>query len=149
MRILVDTNILCCIAEPDHPQIATAADAVKRLLESGDVLHIVPQNIYEFWVVATRPAAKGGLGMTPARTKMRIDELAPAFSLLSDVPAVFSQWQKLVLQYECKGKIAHDVRLVAAMLVHGVEQILKFNGPDFSRFSAIDVLSPEKVFRLR
>jgi predicted nucleic acid-binding protein len=149
MRILVDTNILCRIAEPDHPQNATAATAVRRLLENGDTLHIVPQNFYEFWVVATRPSTKSGLGMTPARTISKMNELSPAFSFLSDVPAIFSQWQKLVLQYDCKGKIAHDVRLVAAMLVHGVERILTFNAPDFARFSEIGVVKPEKVSHRR
>ena len=55
MNYLVDTNILSRLAEPGHPMHQPALDAVKRLFSGGHKLHIVPQNLYEFWVVCTRP----------------------------------------------------------------------------------------------
>jgi hypothetical protein len=36
-------------------------------------------------------------------------------------------------------------RIVAAMLVHGITQLLTFNADDFKRFSDIVVLSPTGV----
>jgi predicted nucleic acid-binding protein len=43
------------------------------------------------------------------------------------------------------GKNAHDTRLVAAMLVHGVTHLLTFNVTDFSRFPGLTVLDPATV----
>jgi hypothetical protein len=37
---------------------------------------------------------------------------------------------------------AHDARLVAAMIVHGVTHLLTFNGADFARYSGIRITDP-------
>jgi hypothetical protein len=62
--ILLDTNVLLRHAkatDPDHPVVTAAVTA---LLGQGETLCIVPQNLYEFWVVATRPLASNGLGLS-------------------------------------------------------------------------------------
>jgi hypothetical protein len=64
MNYLVDTNILTRLAEPGHAMHQPALNAVKRLIHQGHKLHIVPQNLYEFWVVCTRPLNVNGLGKT-------------------------------------------------------------------------------------
>jgi hypothetical protein len=56
MKVLLDTNILTRSAEPAHPMHVLARDAVKKLRSEDAKMFIVPQVIYEFWVVATRPA---------------------------------------------------------------------------------------------
>jgi predicted nucleic acid-binding protein len=145
MRILVDTNVLVKIADANDPQSAAAADSITRLIERGNQIHIVPQNAYEFWVVATRPLANNGLAMTPETADARLDTLMKIATLLPETPAIFAQWRKLVLDFDCKGKMAHDVRLVAAMIVHGVDTIITFNKRDFSRFSRVEVATPEEV----
>lgn len=38
-----------------------------------------------------------------------------------------------------KGKNAHDARLVAAMVRHGLTHILTFNAQDFSRYRGITI----------
>jgi predicted nucleic acid-binding protein len=145
MSVLLDTNILCRIADPSHPQSTPAADTVRTLLARGDLLCCVPQNIYEFWVVATRPTESKGMGMSPQEAKSKLDALTRALVFLPDVPAIFPEWQKLVLAHDCKGKPAHDARLVAAMNVHKIDQILTFNHQDFGRFPGITVLVPGTI----
>src|SRR5262249_46175376 len=66
MNVLLDTNILGRMAEPGPVQHQLAVDAVAALVCRGDSPCLVPQVLYEFWVVATRPAAANGLGMTPS-----------------------------------------------------------------------------------
>ena len=66
MTFALGANILLRSAEPTHRQYAEARDAVRSLNRRGHDLVIVPQNLYEFWAVATRPVANNGLGMTPA-----------------------------------------------------------------------------------
>jgi hypothetical protein len=54
MSLLVDTNVLVRTSEPHHPQCQIAVDAVATLLSRSEVLYVVPQNLYEFWVVPDR-----------------------------------------------------------------------------------------------
>ena len=57
MRILLDTNVLGRLSQPGHAMHATAISAVKVLRDGQHELRLVPQVIYEYWTVATRPAA--------------------------------------------------------------------------------------------
>lgn len=53
MSTLVDTNILLRAAQPSHPMHQAAVDAVAILRQQGESLCLVPQIVYEFWVVCT------------------------------------------------------------------------------------------------
>lgn len=106
---------------------------------------MVPQSVYEFWVVATRPLAQNGLGMTTQHTKAKLDELAGAIELLPESPTVLDEWLRLVVRYDCKGKPAYDARIVAAMLVHGMTQLLTLNARDFLRYPEITLLDPATI----
>ena len=64
MTILVDTNILLRIAHKNHPHTAVAATAIQRLLGESHELRVVPQVLYEYWAVATRPVDQNGLGFS-------------------------------------------------------------------------------------
>jgi predicted nucleic acid-binding protein len=60
MVYLADTNILLRSAAPAHPTHSETVRAVSALLSRGETVCIVPQNIVEFWRVATRqPHEKG------------------------------------------------------------------------------------------
>lgn len=55
MKILGDANILIRTANPVDPEHQTSIDALRQLAVSGHELIVVPQVLYEYWVVATRP----------------------------------------------------------------------------------------------
>jgi predicted nucleic acid-binding protein len=85
------------------------------------------------------------LGMTAQLAEQSIERILDDFHLLRDERGIFSRWRQLVVEYQILGKPAHDARLVAAMLRHGLTHILTFNQEDFERFSGIEVISPEAV----
>jgi predicted nucleic acid-binding protein len=143
MLILADTNILLRLIERRHPQHSTAAEALEILRTRGHRLAIVPQIVYEYWVVASRPLEVNGLGMSAREAKSELDGLWPSFKLLRDERTIFESWQQLVLDHEVTGKRAHDARLVAAMLRHGISHLLTFNARDFAHYSEIAVIEPE------
>jgi len=142
---LLDTNILTRLAQPDHAQHLAARDAVRLLLERGEDLAIVPQNLYEFWVVATRPADANGLGMTVQQAQSELSQIKRVFRLSLDQRGILPRWEQLVVDHAVQGKTAHDARLVAAMARHDTTQLLTFNAGDFARFPHITVLTPESV----
>jgi predicted nucleic acid-binding protein len=145
MNYPVDTNILSRLAEPGHPMHQPALDAVKRLVSEGHTLHIVPQNLYEFWVVCTRPTAVNGLGKTAAEAAVELASLKALFVLLDETPAIFGVWEGLVTSTPVVGKNGHDARLVAAMMVHGLTHLLTFNAPDFRPYPGITAVTPTDV----
>lgn len=90
-------------------------------------MKVVPQNLDEFWVVTSRPPAQNGLGLTPAQTDTEIAQFTSWFAALPDDPRILPMWRQLFVQHQVIGKSAHDARLVAAMLVHGINRLLTFN----------------------
>jgi predicted nucleic acid-binding protein len=145
MNVLLDTNILGRMAEAGHPQHRVALDATDALRKRGDIPCVVPQILYEFWVVATRPAVQNGLGFSAVQAGTELARIERIFPLLPETAAVYVEWRRLVTSLQITGKPAHDARIVAAMTVHGVSQILTFNTGDFARYPRITALEPAAV----
>jgi predicted nucleic acid-binding protein len=146
MLILVDTNVLLRLVEPGHRHHVVASTAIRTLRQAGNTLCVVPQVHYEFWVAATREVAQNGFGMAPAEAEVTLQRLGPPlFRLLRDERAIYEPWRELVSRYKVIGKQAHDTRLVAAMLRHGVTHLLTHNLTDFRRFSTIQLIDPSAL----
>ncbi len=143
--VLVDTNILLRVSQLSNPQHPVAEAALVNLASRGVDVCVVPQIIYEFWVVATRPVASNGLGMSVSNVDQSITRLIDTVRVIRDEPDIMERWRSLVLTHEVKGKSAHDARLVAAMMQHGLPYLLTFNRADFARFSGIKLLDPVEV----
>ena len=138
MRILLDSNVLLRSIQPGHPQHAEAVSAVKSLETGGHNPVVVPQVLYEFWVVATRPIAQNGLGLPSAVAEQEIAQIRSIRDILHDDQSILDAWLALVSKYAVLGKKAHDARLVAAMLRHGVTHLLTFNAQDFAAPILVD-----------
>lgn len=145
---LLDSNILLRYADKNSPQHLVTSQAILLLSQSTVKLCIAPQNIYEFWNVATRPAAVNGLGFTATETNTLVNYFKAAFQLLPETPGVYAEWERLVKEHNVIGKQAHDCRLVAFMKVHGLSHLLTFNGNDFRRFETAEnvrVVEPSSI----
>lgn len=145
MLILIDANILVYSADPASPFYPASVRATTELRLGGDTPCIIPQSLYEFWVVATRPVNKGGLGLTPAQAQAELHTIKRFFPLFDDTPAIYQEWENLVTLHSVSGKNGHDARYVAAMIVHGITHLLTDNKTDFKRFTNITALSPSEV----
>lgn len=143
--MLLDTSVLLRFLQANHPQLRSIRAALAALARRGRTFHIVPQNLVEFWVVATRPTAQNGMGLSASQTAAELAWLRRTFVLLPETHAIFAVWESLVSKYQVLGKPAHDARLVAAMQVHGLTAILTFDRSGFSRFTEIEVVSPEEL----
>jgi hypothetical protein len=78
MIILLDANVLLRLTDPASATHAIAAAAVSTLRAHGDMLHMIPQCVYEFWAVATRPIANHGLGLSSAECLREVANLIPS-----------------------------------------------------------------------
>ena len=145
MKVLLDTNLLSRMAEPGHAHHQTALDATDWLGRQGHDLVLVPQVLYGFWVVCTRPLKVNGLGRTAVEAEAELAKFKSLFTILDESPLILPEWERLVTSLQIIGKNAHDCRLVAAMTVHNVTQLLTFNDQDFRRFPGITIHTPGTV----
>lgn len=145
MSFAVDTNVLLRSIDDGHPTQPTAKNALLLLRDQGETASIFPQNLIEFWAVATRPSAINGLGWSVDRAKQELADLKKLFVVLTDPDATLNEWDGLGLRYGVIGKQAHDAHLVAAMLGHGVTHLLTFNDADFKRYHEITVVNPQTI----
>ncbi|HEV2972226.1 MAG TPA: type II toxin-antitoxin system VapC family toxin [Pirellulales bacterium] len=145
MRILIDTNVLVRLAHLGDPDQPVADKALNSLRTQQHALRLVPQVIYEFWSVASRPVDRNGLDLPVGSINTLVNEWKVLFPVLRDERAILEIWQHLALQYRVRGKQAHDARLVAAMQRHGLTHILTFNPADFQRYADITILDPQNV----
>ena len=142
MAIVVDTNVLIFSVQDGHPWQEDSINAIERRLLADETIYVLPQNLAEFWNVCTRPANKNGIGLSVENADRRLTYLESLLTVLHDTPLVYSQWRRLIVEHGVKGVQVHDARIAAAMLTHGVEQILTYNPRDFSRYGAITPIHP-------
>ena len=139
---LLDTNVLLYLANPAAPEHASAKAAVARLLVGDERPVIAAQVLFEFWSVATRPAAANGLGWSVAQARAEVETIRTRFLLLEEPPAVVDLWLDLVVVHGLKGKRIHDAHLLATMQANGVARLLTFNAADFPAESGVSILTP-------
>jgi predicted nucleic acid-binding protein len=147
--ILLDTNLLGRLTDSTDPQCAAARRAIHVLLAGRERLIIVPQNLYEFWAVATRkpgppPSGQNGLGMTCEQASQWLHFFERRFTLLPDRAELAKTWHALVNTLGIRGLRSYDARLVASMQTYGISRLLTFNANDFKGFS-IAVIDPTSV----
>jgi predicted nucleic acid-binding protein len=145
MNVLVDTNILVRLSDPDSPLCSLCNAAVRDLLSRGDRLHLCAQTAIEFWSVATRPKAVNGLGYSPAQADAALREAEQLLVWLPEPPDIGAHWRTLATKHGICGKQAHDTRVAALMQAHGLTHLLTLNAADFSRFDWLTCLHPENL----
>lgn len=147
--ILLDTNLLTRMTRSGDAQSGVARAAIQTLRTRGERLILVPQNLYEFWAVATRPpgappAGSNGLGMSPAQAGHWLRFFKRRFTLLHDREELGTLWQALAETHGVTGFRSHDVRLVAAMQSYGITRLLTFNVTHF-RGMPVTILDPASL----
>jgi predicted nucleic acid-binding protein len=142
---LVDSNVLLRRIQPASPHYPAARRALRHLYENGNTLYVTSQNLLEFWSVATRSAARGGLALTTAQAARHLRRIRQVFRFLPDIPDVYLEWETLAVTVGVRDSHVYDARLVAVMRVYGLTHILTFNTADFQPFTGIIIVDPQTI----
>ena len=146
MPYMADTNILLRFIAPNDSNHPLVSNLVYSLLNQGEEICYTSQNLAEFWNVCTRPStARSGFGLSIPETDIRAQVIERYFTFLPDSAAVHTVWRRLIVDYKVSGVKVHDARLVAAMCVHGVIDIITFNTDDFTRYTEITAHHPTAI----
>lgn len=133
--ILLDTNILLTAAQSQAVRHQEVVQKITDLIDAGELLCVVPQNLYEYYAVATRPIEVGGFDLSQEAALKEIHLLTEAYLVLPEHEATLSVWLELINEYDIRGKATHDARLAACMRAHGLHRLYTLNIKDFRRFS--------------
>lgn len=146
MLYMADTNILLRFIAPEDPNHLLVRNIIYSLLNRGEEICYTSQNLGEFWNVCTRPStARSGFGLSIEETDIRAQVIERYFTFKPDNAAVHTEWRRLIVDYRVSGVKVHDARLVAAMCVHGVTDIITFNTDDFTRYTEIAAYHPTAI----
>lgn len=139
---VLDTNVVVPLLHARAPSHALVLRTARSAIARGDRLVLLPQVIFECWVVATRPVAANGLGWTPAIAHTALVRLRDTFETIGDPPSLTEKWLTFVVEREVSGKRAHDARIAVAAALHGIHNVITFNGDDFGGFGPVSAVHP-------
>lgn len=142
VREALDTNVLLIHQNRADPRHSSVTAALHEATSAGKELCFPAQVMFEFYVVATRPIAVNGLGLSPASASRQVALCREAFSLLPDPPDLIDRWLHLCEERGVSGRPAHDARIVAWMMGQGIRRLITCNPRDFGRFDEIEWSSP-------
>ena len=145
MRYLIDTNVLLRwsdIGAPEHQQCSNALSVIE---DRGDAAFVCAQTLIEYYAVATRPLTVNGLGFASEAARQNLLDILQVLDCLLEPAGIAEKWLDLIAATHVLGKQAHDARLAALMLAHGVTQLLTLNPSDFTRYQGIMPVTPAEL----
>ncbi len=146
MLYMADTNILLRFIVSSDPNHLLVRNVVYSVLNRGEEICYTSQNLAEFWNVCTRPlTSRSGFGLSIEETDVRAQIIERYFTFKPDSAAVHAEWRRLIVDYKVSRVKVYDARLVAAMCVHGVTDIITFNTDDFTRYTEITAHNPTAI----
>lgn len=143
--VFLDTNVLLRLADVSAPEHSSAVGAIEAFESRHVPLVIGTQVLAEAWVVATKPSSANGFGWPVPLTAKIVGEFADRFTVLLEDATTSKRWLTIVADSKVTNRRAHDARIVALMLTHGVRELLTFNGPDFRGLADIAIVHPTDV----
>jgi predicted nucleic acid-binding protein len=144
---LVDTNVLLRLVQPDSSEHESTRQCAEILWSQGADLFYTSQNLAEFWNVCTRPPDRNGFGFSISEADERASLIESKLIFAADSEATHREWRRIVVTEKVSGVQVHDARLVAAMYVHRIGNLLTLNVQDFRRYGKIVAVSPQGVVR--
>jgi len=141
--IAVDTNLLV-YAHRREAREHLAAREVLSDLASGRVPWAIPWPcVYEFWSVVTNRRIWKDAASTRAEARAQLDAWlgSPSLELLRETEEFWTLLSGLLNRPRVEGPIAHDARIAALCLAHGVEALLT-RDRDFSLFPELRIQNP-------
>ncbi len=140
--IAVDTNILIYAHREESPWHEVARARLAGLAEGSATWAIPWPCIHEFLAISTH--ARILRPPTPLATALAVIQglfASPGLVLLAEAEGYWANLRRLLEGARIQGPAAHDARIAALCLTHGVRELWSADR-DFSRFPELPVRNP-------
>ncbi len=146
--LLVDTNVLLSATDRSRTEHVRAHQLFGRCRSAGVHPTWCGQIMREYLVVATRPIAANGLGLSLIDALENVTRLRRRLVLLDETEQVSLKLLELVRDSETTGKRIHDANLAAVALTHGVTAIVTLDADGFGAYRGVKVLNLEQLYEV-
>ncbi len=144
--LLVDTNVLLAATDRSRIEHARAQQLFGRCRSAGLHPTWCGQVMREYLVVATRPIAANGLGLSLTDALENVVRFRRHMVLLDETEQVALTLLKLVRDPETTGKRVHDANLAAVALTHGVPAIVTLDAGGFAAYRGVKMLNLDQLW---
>jgi predicted nucleic acid-binding protein len=131
---MLDSCVLVAATDKNRKSHRDALTVLEMWPARGTRLYLSGQIMREYLVVATRPEAVNGLGLSLADALDNLSAFRDRTMLLSESEKVADRLLRLMREVACGGKAVHDANLIATVLAHGVATVVTSNLADFLRY---------------
>lgn len=141
--VLIDTNILVYLTNPQSDFRTAAQEAVKQEIREGAKLYVTMQILREYAKVMTgaKDPLTGKLYSNIKTTLEAIRQFRYNMSVIGDDPQSFDKWLDVVEKYDVHGRSVFDAQIAAQMLQNSITHILT-NDERFARYNNILTIIP-------
>jgi len=141
--LAVDTNVLVYAHRREAREHLIARRELAGLAEGADPWAIPWPCIYEFFSVVTNPRIWRDSASTPKQALSQIEAwcASPSLVLLAEPEGFLTVLEPLLARPRTRGPVAHDARVAALCLAHGIDALLT-RDRDFSLFPELETRDP-------
>jgi predicted nucleic acid-binding protein len=143
--LFLDTNVLVAATDESRPFHVVARKLIARGRSAGLHGATSGQVIREYLVVATRPVAVNGLGLSRADALANIGKMTRNLQFCDESESVSLRLRGLVAARELSGKAIHDANIVATLMEHGIGLLATENPEDFAGYPGIGMVGLSEV----
>jgi toxin-antitoxin system PIN domain toxin len=139
----VDTNVLVYAHRREAAEHDQAFELMRELVEGTEPWAIPWPCVFEFFSVVTNPKIWKSVTSTPRQAWDQLAEwlAAPELRLLAEPDGFAVVLSGLLDRPRVRGGVAHDARVAAICIAHGVEKLLS-RDRDFSLFPELTTENP-------
>jgi toxin-antitoxin system PIN domain toxin len=141
--LAIDTNILVYAHRREVREHVRARDVVRALAEGVEAWSIPWPCLYEFFSVVTNARIWKEAASTPGQAAQQIEAwvASPRLHLIGETEEFWTILRGLLDRPRVRGPVAHDARIAAICLAHGVDALVS-RDRDFSLFPELVVQNP-------
>ena len=141
--IAVDTNLLVYAHRRESRDHTEAASIIRDLAESGEPWAIPWPSCYEFHSVVTNPRIWKDSASSPEQSWRQLEAwmASPSLRLIGETEGFGEILERVLRRPRVIGGVAHDARIAAICVAHGVEALLT-RDRDFLLFPELKTLNP-------
>lgn len=141
--IAVDTNLLVYSHRRESRDHTDVASTIRQLAEGDEPWAIPWPSCYEFHSVVTNPRIWKDSASTPEQSwrQLKAWMASPSLRLIGETEGFEEILERFLQRPRVIGGVAHDARIAAICVAHGVEALLT-RDRDFLLFPELKTLNP-------